>query len=184
MGQTPWSYRLGVHWGRIYPTVWKYWFRPGGFFFWSGIRFSLYPAQAWPDWSWSGWSDRRKSIYAVFHRVQGVSKRKTFWPEPVGLFQETFSWRSDEQDHWEDVHQKGRRQRSSRWQHHFWWHSHWCTWPGTEKSNRGTLIIDASCAPADIAYPTDLELCDRARRWVEIILDHYWRNHGSVNGKS
>ena len=54
----------------------------------------------------------------------------------------------------------------------------------TEKPNRGTLIIDASCAPADIAYPTDLELCDRARRWVEIILDHYWRMHGSVNGKS
>lgn len=30
--------------------------------------------------------------------------------------------------------------------------------------NRGTLIIDATCTPADIAYPTDLELCDKARR--------------------
>lgn len=44
--------------------------------------------------------------------------------------------------------------------------------------NSGTLIIDASCTPADIAYPTDLELCDKARRWTEIILDHYWAECG------
>ena len=25
--------------------------------------------------------------------------------------------------------------------------------------------------PADIAFPTDLELCDKARNWTEIILD-------------
>lgn len=48
--------------------------------------------------------------------------------------------------------------------------------------NSGTLIIDASCAPADIAYPTDLELCDRARRWTEIILDHYWKECGAADG--
>lgn len=53
---------------------------------------------------------------------------------------------------------------------------------GSEKPNRGTLIIDASCAPADIAYPTDLELCDRARRWAETILDHYWSLYGPANG--
>ena len=29
--------------------------------------------------------------------------------------------------------------------------------------NKGTLIIDAACTPADIAFPTDLELCDKAR---------------------
>lgn len=46
--------------------------------------------------------------------------------------------------------------------------------------NSGTLIIDASCAPADIAYPTDLELCDRARKWTEAILDHYWNECGPV----
>lgn len=44
--------------------------------------------------------------------------------------------------------------------------------------NSGTLIIDASCTPADIAYPTDLELCDKARRWTESILDHYWAECG------
>lgn len=29
--------------------------------------------------------------------------------------------------------------------------------------NKGTLIIDATCAPADIAFPTDLELSDKAK---------------------
>lgn len=48
--------------------------------------------------------------------------------------------------------------------------------------NSGTLIIDASCAPADIAYPTDLELCDRAREWTETILDHYWKECGAAGG--
>lgn len=51
------------------------------------------------------------------------------------------------------------------------------------ETNHGTLIIDASCAPADIAYPTDLELCDKARRWTETILDHFWLLYGSVNNK-
>lgn len=52
-----------------------------------------------------------------------------------------------------------------------------------ELPNRGTLILDATCTPADIAFPTDLELCDRARRWTEVILDHYWSKYGSLNGK-
>lgn len=47
--------------------------------------------------------------------------------------------------------------------------------------NRGTLIIDATCTPADIAYPTDLELCDKARRWLEKIIDHYHHKYGSLN---
>ena len=51
------------------------------------------------------------------------------------------------------------------------------------RRNEGTLVIDASCVPADIAYPTDLELCDKARKWTEVILDHYWVLYGSVNGK-
>ena len=55
----------------------------------------------------------------------------------------------------------------------------------SEEENKGTLIIDASCMPADIAYPTDLELCDKARRWTEVILDHYWKIYGALveNGK-
>lgn len=49
--------------------------------------------------------------------------------------------------------------------------------------NKGTLIIDATCTPADIAFPTDLELCDKARRWTETILDHYWKLFGSADGE-
>ena len=52
----------------------------------------------------------------------------------------------------------------------------------SEPENKGTLMIDASCTPADIAYPTDLELCDKARRWTEVILDHYWKECGAVEG--
>ena len=45
------------------------------------------------------------------------------------------------------------------------------------------MIIDATCAPADIAYPTDLELCGKARSWTERIIDRYWRMYGSASGK-
>ncbi|MEZ2224826.1 IS5 family transposase [Microcoleus sp.] len=40
-----------------------------------------------------------------------------------------------------------------------------------ESSNRGKLIIDATCAPADISYPTDLGLLNRARVHTEKIID-------------
>lgn len=37
--------------------------------------------------------------------------------------------------------------------------------------NRGKLIIDATCAPGDISYPTDLELLNQARKQTEKIID-------------
>ena len=40
-----------------------------------------------------------------------------------------------------------------------------------ESPNRGKLIIDATCAPADISYPTDLGLLNKARVHTEKILD-------------
>ena len=40
-----------------------------------------------------------------------------------------------------------------------------------EKTNRGKLIIDATCAPADLRYPTDLDLLNQAREELEEILD-------------
>ena len=42
-------------------------------------------------------------------------------------------------------------------------------WP--EDKNWGTLSIDASCAPADITYPTDLKLANEARQSTERIID-------------
>ena len=37
--------------------------------------------------------------------------------------------------------------------------------------NKGKLILDATCAPADIRYPTDLSLLNEARENTEAILD-------------
>lgn len=54
----------------------------------------------------------------------------------------------------------------------------------TGSKNKGTVIIDATCTPADIAFPTDLELCDKARHWTEVILDHYWLLYGSLDGSN
>lgn len=48
-----------------------------------------------------------------------------------------------------------------------------------DKKNSGTLIIDATCAPADIAYPTDLELADKARGWTEDIFDYLYLTQGN-----
>jgi len=38
-------------------------------------------------------------------------------------------------------------------------------------ANRGTLLLDATCAPADIPYPTDLNLVNDAREMTEAVLD-------------
>jgi len=38
-------------------------------------------------------------------------------------------------------------------------------------SNQGKLIVDATCTPADIAYPTDLSLLNEAREKSEEIID-------------
>ena len=40
-----------------------------------------------------------------------------------------------------------------------------------EKLNKGKLILDATCAPADIRYPTDLEILNQSRKATEKIID-------------
>ncbi|MGG1596439.1 IS5 family transposase [Paenibacillus naphthalenovorans] len=40
-----------------------------------------------------------------------------------------------------------------------------------ELTNEGELLLDATCAPADIAYPTDLSLLNQAREKLEQIID-------------
>lgn len=40
-----------------------------------------------------------------------------------------------------------------------------------ELTNEGKLLLDATCAPADIAYPTDLSLLNQAREKLEKIID-------------
>lgn len=41
----------------------------------------------------------------------------------------------------------------------------------SQRKNRGKLIIDATCAPADITYPTDLKILNQARQQTEKIID-------------
>lgn len=43
--------------------------------------------------------------------------------------------------------------------------------PPDKPSNQGKLLVDATCAPADIAYPTDLRLLNDAREKLEDIID-------------
>ncbi len=40
--------------------------------------------------------------------------------------------------------------------------------------NQGKLILDATCAPADISYPTDLKLLNQGREQTEKILDQLY----------
>jgi len=48
-------------------------------------------------------------------------------------------------------------------------------------SNKGKLIVDATCAPADVAYPTDLNLLNEAREKTEGMIDAM---HAPQIGKS
>jgi hypothetical protein len=43
-----------------------------------------------------------------------------------------------------------------------------------EDKRSGMLIIDASVAPADIKYPTDLDLLNTSREHSEKLIDHLW----------
>jgi hypothetical protein len=53
-----------------------------------------------------------------------------------------------------------------------------------ESPNRGKLIIDATCAPADINYPTDLGLLNGARVHTEKIIDILYKQlKGQTNKK-
>jgi transposase, IS5 family len=48
------------------------------------------------------------------------------------------------------------------------------------QANQGQLIMDASCAPADIRYPTDLSLLNEAREQTEAVIDALYEQ---VKGK-
>ena len=44
-----------------------------------------------------------------------------------------------------------------------------------EVENRGQLILDATCCPSDIAYPTDLNLLNQARVVTEKTIDKLYK---------
>jgi hypothetical protein len=41
----------------------------------------------------------------------------------------------------------------------------------SEPKNQGKLILDATCAPADISYPNDLGILNQGREQTEEIID-------------
>jgi len=45
------------------------------------------------------------------------------------------------------------------------------TQSSVRSENEGSLLLDATCAPADIAYPTDVNLLNEAREKLEAIID-------------
>jgi hypothetical protein len=54
----------------------------------------------------------------------------------------------------------------------------------SESGNRGKLILDATCAPADITYPTDLGLLNLARVHTEKIIDILYKSLKDKEKKS
>lgn len=49
------------------------------------------------------------------------------------------------------------------------------------KKNRGKLILDATVAPADLKYPTDIDLLNQCRQHLETAIDLLW-NHTHRTG--
>lgn len=54
---------------------------------------------------------------------------------------------------------------------------------GSQRKNRGKLIADATCAPADITYPTDLKILNKAREQTEKIIDSLHRSRQDKSEK-
>ena len=53
----------------------------------------------------------------------------------------------------------------------------------SEPSNNGKLLVDATCTPADITYPTDLKLLNEAREKAEHVIDLLHADLGGVMAK-
>lgn len=47
-----------------------------------------------------------------------------------------------------------------------------------EDGNRGTLTLDATCAPVNIRYPQDISLLNEAREKLETIIYHFCKSYG------
>lgn len=56
--------------------------------------------------------------------------------------------------------------------------------PKESQANQATLILDATCIPADIKYPTDLGLLNEAREKLEEIIDTLHSANGKQEKKS
>jgi len=50
-------------------------------------------------------------------------------------------------------------------------------------NHQGKLLLDATCTPSDIRYPTDLSLLNEAREKTEKIIDVLWNGFASEDGE-
>jgi len=50
-------------------------------------------------------------------------------------------------------------------------------------THQGKLLVDATCTPADINYPTDLSLLNEAREKTEAIIDRLYKEHKGTEKK-
>ena len=48
---------------------------------------------------------------------------------------------------------------------------------GEEDTNKGTLTLDATCAPANIRYPQDISLLNEAREKLEAIIYRFCKSY-------
>ena len=46
-----------------------------------------------------------------------------------------------------------------------------------EQVNKGTLMMDASCAPSNIKYPQDFQLLNNAREKLESVIDRFCKDY-------
>ena len=54
---------------------------------------------------------------------------------------------------------------------------------GRRKKNRGKLLLDATVAPADIKYPTDIDLLNKSREHLETAVNLLWQHVEHTNHK-
>jgi IS5 family transposase len=55
--------------------------------------------------------------------------------------------------------------------------------PGQSSPNKGQLMVDATCTPADITFPTDIKLLNKAREKSEQIIDNLHQARGKGHKK-
>lgn len=53
----------------------------------------------------------------------------------------------------------------------------------SDKENKGTLVVDATCVPQNIKFPTDVSLLDDARKKTEQLIDVIYGKTGKVGVK-
>jgi hypothetical protein len=56
--------------------------------------------------------------------------------------------------------------------------------PPGDGGNNGKLVLDATCAPADVRYPTDLSLLNECRENVEKLIDGIWEETKKTGHKT